>query len=258
MTDRPAGALTANHAIRRDTAMPFSSHLAELRKSLIVSAVAVIVSSFAAYYVVDPVMRIIALPVGRLYFLSPAEAFMTKLKVAVFAGGILSTPVIFFEAWSFIRRGLFPCEQRTAVLLSAVSLLLFMSGGTFCYMLVLPASITFLMGYGSDVLVPFLSVTNYLSFVCRMVLSFGVVFELPLVMWFLARTGLVRSPALRRNRRLAVVLVFLAAAVLTPTGDVFNQALMAGPLLLLYEAGIIAARMSEKKQGGVHGENRIT
>jgi sec-independent protein translocase protein TatC len=241
-------AVPVRRAGAEDGAAPLFAHLAELRRSILVAAGAVVLCSLAASRFIDPLMADIARPVGRLYFLGPAEAFMTKLKVALFAGAVLGAPVVFYEAWQFVRRGLYPCERRTVLALTGVSLLLFLGGAAFCYGLVLPAGVRFLMSYGTSELVPFISATNYLSFVCRMVLSFGVVFELPLAMWFLVKAGVVRPATLRRNRRLAVVLIVLAAAVLTPTTDVFNQAMMAGPLVLLYEAGIVAARLSERKR----------
>jgi sec-independent protein translocase protein TatC len=250
MNESVASSLPVEGKFKQDIALPFSSHLAELRKSLLLSAAAVALLSFAASWFIDPLLKDLARPVGKLYFLRPADAFLTKLKFSIIVGSFLSSPVVFFEAWSFVQRGLFRREKRNILLLTAVSLLLFVAGATFCYALVLPAGIAFLMNCGTETLVPFISVTAYLSFVSRMIVSFGIVFELPLAMWFLVKAGVVDPPALRRNRRLAIVLIFLIAAALTPTSDVFNQLLMAGPLLLLYEAGIIAARVSEKKLKG--------
>jgi sec-independent protein translocase protein TatC len=217
-----------------DTALPFTSHLGELRKCLIVSAVSIAFLSAVAYQFVDIILRNAAAPIGKLYFISPMEAFLSRLKFSFLIGAFLSAPIVLFQMWQFIQRGLLRKEKQSVLFLTGISFLLFVAGSVFGYYLILPASVSFLMSYGSDVLVPFISVTHYLSFVSRLVFLFGIVFELPLAMWFLAKTGIVHSSALRSHRRLAIVLLFLLAAVLTPTTDAFNQLLMAGPLLVLY------------------------
>jgi sec-independent protein translocase protein TatC len=241
----------------QDMAVPLIMHLKELRKTLLLCCGVIVLLSIAAYCRIDPLLRELARPVGKLYFLSPAEALITKMKFAVIVGAIISTPLTLYALWRFIQRGLFPREQQIVALLTGISCILFGAGALFCYSIVLPVSVSFLMNCGSDILVPYISVTQYLSFVSRMIISFGIAFELPLAIWFLTRAGLVRASTLQKHRRIAVVVLFLAAAVLTPTTDVFNQLVLAAPLLLLYEAGIAAARISERKRGATYGKNRI-
>jgi len=231
-----------------DEPSPLLAHLDELRKCLIVSAIAVIVCSCVAYSWVDPIIRDIAKPIGKLYFTSPMEAFWSRLKLAFFVGIFLSMPLVLSQVWRFVHRGLFPKEKRFIFWLTTVSFALFAMGSAFCYFVVLPAGVKFLMEYGSDVLLPMISITRYLSFVAGMVFSFGIIFELPLVIAILVKAGMLKSITLRKNRRYAIVLVFIAAAILTPTPDAFNQLLMAVPLLVLYEIGVIVARIIERRR----------
>jgi len=231
-----------------DAPLPLTTHLTQLRKCLIICSTAVSLLSIVVFYHVDPILRKIAEPVGKLYFMSPAEAFTSKIKFSIYAGAFAAAPVVLFQFWSFVRRGMLPLERKTSVVVTGASMLLFYCGCAFCYFLVLPAGIKFLISCGSDVLVPFISVTRYLSFVWGMVFSFGIIFELPLAMWLLAKVGLLSSSALGKNRRYAIVAAFIAAALLSPIPDAFNQTLMAVPLLVLYEIGIAAARIAERRQ----------
>jgi sec-independent protein translocase protein TatC len=234
--------------IEQDIPLPLSSHLSHLRKSLILSAAAISVCSVIAYNYIDPVLRNLAEPVGKLYFISPMEAFFSKLKFSIYIGIFASMPLVLYQVWSFMRGGLLALEKKAIILLTTASLALFYCGSAFCYFLVLPAGVKFLIGYGSDMLVPFISINHYLSFVYGMVFSFGIIFELPLVMLLLVKVGVLSSSILSKNRRLAIVLIFLAAAIFTPTTDVFNQTLMAVPLWILFEIGIIAARIMERRK----------
>jgi sec-independent protein translocase protein TatC len=189
-----------------EAVLPLMAHLQELRKCLLLSLAVVALLGLAAYWYIDPILAAVARPVGKLYFLSPMEAFLSKLKFSFFIGLFLGAPFVFHQVWSFVQKGLLRREKQVVLALTGISALLFLAGAAFCWFVVLPASVRFLMGYGSPVLLPFISVTQYLSFVSRMVFSFGLVFELPLGIWFLVRTGLVSSGALRRNRRLVIVL----------------------------------------------------
>ncbi|MGA2090319.1 MAG: twin-arginine translocase subunit TatC [Endomicrobiales bacterium] len=234
--------------LEHDTSLPLSTHLVHLRRSLIVSVAAVSVLSVVMFYNIDPILRKFAEPVGKLYFMSPAEAFTSKIRFSIYAGIFTGAPLVLFQVWGFVRTGMRPLEKKTAIWLTIASLLLFYSGSAFCYFAVLPASLKFLISCGSDVLVPFISVTRYISFAGGMVFMFGAIFELPLVIWFLARAGLVTAATLRKNRRYAIVLAFIVAALLSPIPDAFNQTLMAVPLLILFEIGIVAARIAERRK----------
>jgi sec-independent protein translocase protein TatC len=199
------------------------------------------------YPAVDSVIRELARPVGKFIFTGPVEAFWVKIKLAFFLGLFVSMPVVLFQLWSFIQRGLLPKEKNLAGIVTVISFLLFASGASFCYFLILPVGVQFLLAYGSEVMVPMISISRYLSFVFGMVFSFGLVFELPLVIGLLAKIGVLHARTLSKQRRFAVVFIFIAAAALTPGPDIFSQVLMALPLIILYEAGIIVARVIERR-----------
>jgi sec-independent protein translocase protein TatC len=231
-----------------DDPIPLLEHLGELRKGLVYSAIAIFVCGIAVYSKVNIVIENIAAPVGKLYFISPFEAFWSQIKIAFFLGLLLSLPVVLFQVWSFIQKGLLPREKRYVLLVTAISSLLFISGAGFCYFMILPVGVKFLLATGSDVVIPMLSISRYLSFVVGLVFSFGMVFELPVVIGFLVKAGMLKSRTLVRQWRFAVVAIFVAAAVLTPGPDVFSQVLMAGPLLILYVISIVTAKIIERRK----------
>lgn len=238
---------------RVDDPLPLLDHLKELRTRLFVSCIAVIVCGIASYPAVDFVIAdlsrpVLSTPQARLIFISPLEAAVSRIKIALFLGVLLSLPFVLFELWSFIQRGLLPKEKSLVLSLTLFSSLLFSVGAAFCYFVVLPAGTRFLLACGSEYLVPMISISRYLSFAFCLIFSFGFIFEIPLAAGFLAAIGLVHASDLRRARKAAVVVIFVVAAALTPGPDVFSQLLMAGPLLVLYETGIVVARLIEKRQ----------
>lgn len=156
---------------------------------------------------------------------------------------LLATPVIFYQIWRFVAPGLYRHEQRILVPFTAVSTVCFLSGAAFGYFVVFPPAFRFLVGYASDILDPLPAVSEYFSLSLRLLIAFGIVFELPVFMVFLGKIGVVSAPFLRRNRKYAFLLSFIIAAILTPTPDVVNQLFMAGPLIVLYEVSIFAVAL---------------
>jgi len=236
-----------------DNPLPLLDHLGELRRRMLYSIIAVVIGSFAAYPAVDLVIADLARPIvltphAQLIFTGPLEAFWSRIKLTMFIGVLISMPIVLFQVWSFIQQGLLPKEKRFVLSVTVVSFLLFILGASFCYFFILPVGIKFLLAYGSEVLVPMITISRYLSFVFGLVFSFGIIFELPLVVGFLAKLGLLRSRTLCQQWRIAVVAIFILAAVLTPGPDVFSQMLMAGPLLILYGMGILVAWLIERKK----------
>jgi sec-independent protein translocase protein TatC len=225
--------------------MLLMSHLGELRSRVIRSAIAIGVGAAAAFYWSDDIMRWLMGRAGvELVFLTPAEAFWVSLKVALLVGLFLALPVVFYHIWRFVSPGLLPKERRYGVGFIVLSTTLFLVGTTFCMSVVLPFGLKFLFSYGEEMgLKAMISVNAYIDFVIKFLLAFGLIFELPLVITLLARLGLTTPEFLARHRKFAVLLAFIVAAILTPTPDIFNQLLMAGPLILLYEVGIWSARL---------------
>jgi sec-independent protein translocase protein TatC len=233
---------------RLDEPVPLLEHLGELRKRLTYSLVAVTIGGFVCYSVVDRVIRDLAKPIGKLYFIGPVEAFWCRIKIAFFLGLLVSLPIVLFQIWSFIQHGLLPKEKRFILSLTVVSFLLFSAGAAFCYFLVIPTGVKFLLAYGSDTLVPMITISKYLSFVTTLIISFGLVFELPVAIGFLTKIGIFNSRMLREQWRFAVVIIFIAAAALTPGPDIFSQMIMAVPLLVLYGASILVAMLIERRK----------
>ncbi len=156
---------------------------------------------------------------------------------------MLATPVIFYQMWRFIAPGLYKHEQRILIPFTAISSLCFIGGAAFGYFVVFPPAFRFLVGYASEILDPLPAVSEYFSLSLRLLIAFGIIFELPVFMVFLGKIGVVNAPFLRRNRKYALLLSFIAAAILTPTPDPVNQFIMAGPLIVLYGVSIFAVAL---------------
>ncbi len=230
--------------------MPVWDHLKELRGSFIRAGLALLVSACTAFFFSDQILLWLtrplpADPTGRapLVFISPAEVFLTDLKIALFAGLALAIPVIFYEIWRFVSPGLFQKERRSLYPFLIFGSLAFYIGMAFCYFLALPFALQFLVSYGQQRgIAPAISVSLYVDFNLKFLFSFGLIFELPIVMALLSKTGILTVPFLVHNRKYAIITAFFIAAILTPTPDIFNQCIMAIPLILLYEVGILAVR----------------
>jgi sec-independent protein translocase protein TatC len=179
----------------------------------------------------------------RLQVIEVTESFWVNMKVALIAGLFLVLPVVLYEVWAFIAPGLLPHERRFAIPFVVISTGLFALGATFALAVVIPFAVQFLASYKTGNMLVQFTLTRYVDFVLKFTLAFGLVFELPLAMTLAARLGLVTPAFLSQNRKYAILINFVIAAVLTPTPDAFNQLLMAAPLCLLYEAGIVAARV---------------
>jgi sec-independent protein translocase protein TatC len=226
--------------------IPFLDHLEELRRRLLKAGAACIVGTVGSWFFVDYVIDLIAGLVGEVYFMAPTEAFLVRLKLSIIMGIMLAVPVISYQLWRFVSPGLYSREKLLVVPVVLAATIFFALGAGFCYFIVLPAAIEFLMGYGTENMTPLISIGNLLSFAGYLVLAFGVVFELPVVAFFLGRIGIVSHKMLAKGRRYAVILSLVLGATLTPP-DLFSQVMLAGPLLILYEFSIWLVRFTGKK-----------
>jgi sec-independent protein translocase protein TatC len=181
-----------------------------------------------------------------LVYYAPGEAFLTNLKLGFFAAAFVLAPIIFFVLWDSFAFYVTPYSRRYAVPVVAAASCLFMGGAYLCYALVLPLGFIFLMGFGGEVAEPQLSVDRYFSFVLMMCFAFGIFFEMPLIMLLLGKAGIVNARLLRRYRRYAILAIVTAAAIITPTTDAYTLALLAGPLMILYEVSIVLVRFFGK------------
>lgn len=227
--------------------MTIIEHLEELRRRLLIAIVAFAAGTLASFLFVETILGILIRPVTavgeQVVFLAPTEAFFVRVKVAALAGVLLSLPVVLYQVWRFVSVGLTQRERRSTVTLLPVSLLLFVAGGAFAFFAILPVGVRFLLGYRTEALVPMISIGAYTSFATAFVLSFGLVFQLPVVVLFLARLGIVTPASLARGRRYALLGIAAISAVLTPGGDVVSMGMMAVPTYLLYEISIWVARI---------------
>jgi sec-independent protein translocase protein TatC len=238
---------------RVDDKMPFMEHLGELRTRIMRSLIALLIGLGIAFpfsqKVVDWLARPIVKSGNTLVFLAVTEAFWVQMKVALFLGLFLAAPGILWQVWRFVEPGLHSHEKKYAVPFVVIGSLLFIGGGAFSLLIVVPSATTFLLSYARPGLQPMISIGNYVDFLVKFTLAFGAVFEVPLAMTLAARMGLVTPKALAKNRKYAILGAFVAAAVLTPTPDMINQSLMAGPIIVLYEVGILAARIFGRSRG---------
>lgn len=233
--------------------MGLMQHLRELRKRLIISLIAVTLGAIVAYLYAGQIFAILCAPYfasfpnSPLIGTSPAEAWLLKLKVSVFAGAILTSPLLFYQLWLFVAPGLYQTEQRLVVPFVILSTVLFTLGAYFCYELALPLSLRFFYEeFRSIGITPTIKISDHLSMSITALLGFGVVFELPLLSFFLTRAGVCDHTFLLHHFRHAVVIIFVVAAVLTPP-DVMTQFMMAGPLLILYGISIGVAYLASKR-----------
>jgi sec-independent protein translocase protein TatC len=251
-----------------DARMPFLAHLEELRKRLIVCFSAIGVAFPLVFYFRTTLLQLLQWPlatdvimgrsfpfiafrqkppIARLTALGPAETLWTHFKVAFIFGLFVALPVVLYQIWKFIEPGLLPKERRFALPFVILSTICFFLGATFCFFIVLPLALQFLLTFDPTIQqMPRFS--EYVDFTLKFLLAFGVIFELPLAMTIAARLGIVTPQFLARNRKYAILVNFVAAAILTPTPDVFNQSLMALPMCLLYEVGILAARIVSRRR----------
>ena len=229
-------------------------HIADLRKRLTISTITVVVMFFACFSFYEPILEWMmapvkhALPAGTsMIAVEIQETFFTAVKVAFFAGFIISLPVIFWQLWLFLAPGLYDHEKKLVVPFVFFATLMFLLGASFAYYIVVPVGFDFLIAFGNSVVSVLPSIGKYVGFFTKLLIGFGIAFELPVITFFLAKIGLVNDQMLKDFFRYAVVLIFIVAAVLTPP-DVISQVLMAAPLLILYGVSIYIAKVFNPAQ----------
>lgn len=245
---------------RGDGSMTIVEHLDELRRRLILALAAIGVASIVGFVFFDAILDLLLDPyqkalrslpagarpegalAGKLVYSSPIEPFLTFLKVGFFAGLLLALPVVMWQVWGFVTPGLTHRERRLGGPFVLSSVLLFGGGALFAYV-ILPRGLSFLFSFGGESLIPLLFVDRYLGFFILMTLAFGLSFEFPLLMIFLAGARVITTAQMRRWRRYVYFGLVVFAAVVTPTQDPYTMLLMTVPLVLFYEAAILAARM---------------
>ncbi|MBQ7606701.1 MAG: twin-arginine translocase subunit TatC [Desulfovibrionaceae bacterium] len=244
--------------------MTLMDHLNELRRCLTKACIAVLVCFTGTWVVVDPIFNALVdpllnvLPAGShaMYTTLP-EGFFTRMFIAFVVGLFVASPVIFYQIWSFIAPGLYDEEKRYIVPIAFLSALFFIGGGLFCFFIVFPFVFTFFISFATESIVAMPKVSDYLDFVLKLLIAFGLIFEMPLFAFFLSRLGIVTAKSMRSFRKYAVLLIFIVAAILTPP-DVVSQLLMAGPMILLYELSILIAALFGKEKRKENKTNKKT
>jgi sec-independent protein translocase protein TatC len=224
-------------------------HIADLRKRLVISTLTVVAMFFVCFTFYEPILTWMMVPIeavlpknSHMVAVEIQETFFTALKVAFFAGFVASLPVIFWQLWLFLAPGLYDHEKKLVVPFVFFATLMFLIGASFAYYVVVPFGFEFLVNFGSAVVTVLPSIGKYVGFFTKLLVGFGIAFELPVITFFLAKIGLVDDKMLKDFFRYAVVIIFVVAALLTPP-DVLTQFLMAGPLILLYGVSIYVAKV---------------
>lgn len=238
--------------------MPLFDHLRELRARILRALIAVFVGFLLCYWQAQHIEALLEAPLlevlrampqvtGKLMFTGMAEAFLVEVKVALAAGLFLASPFVFYQLWAFVSPGLYPSERRLLLPLALCTAVFFVGGALFCYFAVFPPAFKFFVGYNSETLMSMLSLAEYFNFCIPLLIAFGLIFELPILAFFLARFGLITPAWLKKVRGYAYIGAFVVGAILTPP-DVISQLCMAFPLLALYEISIWVVRLSYKEK----------
>jgi sec-independent protein translocase protein TatC len=231
--------------------MSFLEHLGELRKRLLRILLALVAGTGVALVFTPRLLKILLLPYGsQLKVIGPTEGVANYLRIAVTAGAVLAMPYILVELWGFVAPALKRREKLHVFVLVPAAFAMFLGGVAFAWLLLIPTAIRFLSGFSPEVFKTEWTSQNYIPFVTALLFWIGVCFELPLVAFFLAKIGVVSWRLLLKGWRYAVVLIFLAAALITPTVDPFNMALVALPLIGLYFLGILLALIARRETPG--------
>lgn len=225
-----------------DRKLTLVGHLSELRKRIIVSLLAIGIATIVSFPFASKALAILKLPaaslIGKLVFFSPPEAFLIYMRIAVTCGLVFSMPVILYQIWAFVRPALKERFRRQGAGFILFCLASFIAGCLFSYFVLLPPTLKFLLGFATEDLGPVISASKYISFVIGLILGCGLVFQMPVLSLILTKVEILNSGILRKKYKYAVLVIFVAAAIITPTADAFNMLVLAAPMLVLYEISI--------------------
>jgi sec-independent protein translocase protein TatC len=238
-------------------AMGFLDHLEELRRRIISCIVCVVVGFFACWWKAELIYDYMQRPImtalkahgmaEKLVYLNPTEPFNLYLKVAALAGVFLTSPFILYQVWMFISPGLYRNEKRYVLPFMASTIFLFTAGGFFGYKIVYPAALDFLIGFGQQ-FQPMITIGEYTQLFLSIILGMGLIFEMPILVFFLALMGVITPGFMWRNFRYSILVIFIIAAIITPTTDILNMCIFAAPMIALYALSIGVAWLVHPKQ----------
>jgi len=229
--------------------MTLIEHLAELRKRIFIILIVALVSSIIAYSFVDKLILELLKFAEKMdmVYLSPQELFVASIKISIVSGILISSPLIFYQIWLFIKPALLKREKALILISLYSGAIFFLIGITFAYKVIIPLTIEFFLKFQINEIKPMISFENYINFISSIIFSFGLVFEMPIISIILTRFNLITPEFLKNNRKIVILLIFILAAILTPP-DVISQILLAIPMLLLYELSIILSSVFRKRR----------
>ena len=226
-----------------DRDMSLAEHLTELRSCLFKAGAALVAGTAVSFYYLEQIMAALTAPIGQLYYLRPAEAFMVYLKIALLAGLILASPMMLYQLYSFVRPALTLREKYYARFTIPIIIVLFLGGMVFSYYLVFPRAVEFFLGFGAERVSPLISMESYMDFMLMLVVPFGFVFNIPVVLMLLVYLKLVPVQALSKYQKHVILAAFILAALITPTPDIITQSLLALPMVALYEVSLMLCKL---------------
>jgi sec-independent protein translocase protein TatC len=248
-TSRPKPPVHIRPDGSRDVELPLVEHLRELRNRLIKSALAVVLTTGLSLLFASQEVDLLVKLAGThdLIAFKPTEVFVSYVKVAFFTGIALAMPILVYQLFRFLAPGLTRAERRWILISLPAVTGFFVAGLLFCYFIVLPSALDFLLNFGSDKIKNTPTISEFLSFVTTFLLAVGLAFETPVIIFLLSKLGIATPKRLSKFRRWAIVLAFVIAAIITPTPDPVNQTIVAVPIIILYELGILFARIGARK-----------
>jgi len=245
--------------------MGFLDHLEELRKRIIYSIISVAVGFFICWWKVERIYDVMQKPIidalrangmaEKLVYLNPTEPFNLYLKIAALAGLFLTSPFVLYQVWMFISPGLYRHEKRYVVPFMVSTITLFTCGGYFGYKIVYPAALNFLINFGKQ-FQPMITIGEYTQLFLSIILGMGLIFEMPILVFFLALMGIVSAGFMWRNFRYSILVIFIIAAIVTPTTDILNMCIFAAPMIALYVFSIFVAWLVHPKQRAARREKQ--
>jgi sec-independent protein translocase protein TatC len=236
--------------------MGLLEHVDELRSRAFKSVLAILLLFVIAFYFSEHILNflktplIAVLPAGAnvLHFTGPMDVFMAQCKLALFVSMVMGCPIWLYQLWRFVEPALYAHEKKYALPFMVSAVLLFVGGVSFCYFVMVPWSLKYLIGLGQTVATPIITVSDYMSLLTLLMLGFGLIFETPIILIVLSMVGVISAQSLKENRRIVMVGIFIAAAIITPTPDPVGQLIMAIPMWLLYELSIFIIQIIDKKR----------
>jgi sec-independent protein translocase protein TatC len=230
--------------------LTFMGHLKELRSCLLRSVIAILVAIPISFYIAKYVFDILMKPVPgiHLIYTEVTEMLGTYAKVTLVIAVILTLPFIVYQLVMFVRPALTKRERSYVYIMLPAIAICFLIGATFAYFVLLPPALNFLFTFGSDIAEPMIKVGNYISVLTQLIFWIGMCFEIPLIIFFLSKIGVIRPAWLSKYRKIAYILAFVIGAIITPTIDPVNQSLVAVPIIALYEFGIILSKVARRKK----------